>query len=75
VRSNVAIGSMEPVHVSEGDLASDIRSILTRVETGGEVIIERDAQPVAVIRPAGPVAPQDLLVHRADARLDGCRSH
>jgi len=45
---------MEPLHISEGDLAGDVRSILQRVETGGEVIIERDAQPVAVIRPAEP---------------------
>ena len=46
---------METLHISEGDLARDLRSILQRVETGGEVIIERDAQPVAVIRPAEPV--------------------
>ena len=43
---------MELLNVSEGDLARDVRSILKRVETGGEVIVERDAQPVAVIRPA-----------------------
>jgi antitoxin (DNA-binding transcriptional repressor) of toxin-antitoxin stability system len=49
------IRGMEPLHISEGDLAKDIRSILQRVETGAEVIIERDAQPVAVIRPAEPV--------------------
>ena len=49
------IPSMEPLHISEGDLARDIRSILIRVETGGEVIVERDAQPVAVIRAAEPV--------------------
>lgn len=49
------IPSMEPLHISEGDLAKDIRSILQRVETGGEVIIERDARPVAVIRAAEPV--------------------
>jgi predicted nucleic acid-binding protein len=46
---------MEPLHISEGDLAKDIRSILKRVETGSEVIVERDAQPVAVIRAAEPV--------------------
>jgi antitoxin (DNA-binding transcriptional repressor) of toxin-antitoxin stability system len=46
---------MEPLHISEGDLARDVRSILKRVETGGEVIVERDAQPVAVIRPPQPV--------------------
>ena len=47
--------SMEPLHISESDLAKDVRSILQRVETGVEVIIERDAHPVAVIRPAEPV--------------------
>jgi antitoxin (DNA-binding transcriptional repressor) of toxin-antitoxin stability system len=46
---------MELLHISEGDLAKDVRSILRRVETGAEVIVERDAQPVAVIRPAEPV--------------------
>lgn len=38
--------SMEPLHITEGDLAKDLRSVLRRVETGAEVIIERDAQPV-----------------------------
>ena len=54
-RRNAIIAVMEPLHISEGDLAKDIRSILQRVETGAEVIVERDAQPVAVIRPAEPV--------------------
>ena len=49
------IGDMEPLHISEADLARDIQSILQRVETGAEVIVERKAQPVAVIRPAEPV--------------------
>ncbi len=46
---------MESLHISEGDLARDVLSILKRVESGGEVIVERDAQPVAVIRPVEPV--------------------
>lgn len=49
------IPRMEPLHITEGDLAKDIRSILKRVKTGREVIVERDVQPVAVIRPAEPV--------------------
>src|SRR6266404_1558787 len=52
---NAMIPGMEPLHISEGDLAKDVRSILKRVETGAEVIIERDAHPVAVIRRAEPV--------------------
>jgi antitoxin (DNA-binding transcriptional repressor) of toxin-antitoxin stability system len=46
---------MEPVHISEGDLARDVLAILRRVECGGEIIVERNAQPVAVIRSAEPV--------------------
>jgi len=53
-KRSAIIQGMEPLHISEGDLARDVRSILKRVETGAEVIIERDAQPVAVIRPAEP---------------------
>jgi antitoxin (DNA-binding transcriptional repressor) of toxin-antitoxin stability system len=46
---------MEPLHISEGELGRDVRLILKRVETGGEVVIEHDAQPVAVIRPVDPL--------------------
>jgi prevent-host-death family protein len=46
---------MEPLQINESDLARDVRSILKRVETGGEVIVVRNAQPVAVIRAAEPV--------------------
>jgi len=51
------IPGMEPqvLHISEADLVKDARSVLQRVETGVEVVIERDAQPVAVIRPPEPV--------------------
>lgn len=49
------IPGMELLHISEGDLAKHLRSMLQRVDTGAEVIIERDAHPVAVLRPAEPV--------------------
>lgn len=51
------IGGMESqvMHISESDLVRDIRAILRRVETGAEIVIERDAQPVAVLRAANPV--------------------
>ena len=45
---------MEPLHITEDELENDIRATLRRVEAGAEVIIERDAQPVAVLRPAEP---------------------
>ena len=51
------ITGMEPrvLHVSEADAVRDMASILQRVQAGTEVVIERDAQPVAVIRAAAPV--------------------
>lgn len=50
-------GGMEPqaVHMSEAELVRNIHSILQRIQTGTEVIIERDAQPVAVLRAAVPM--------------------
>ena len=54
-RRSAIITGMEPLHITEVDLARDVRSILKRVETGGEVIVERDALPVAVFRPAEPL--------------------
>jgi len=51
------ITGMEPrvLHVSEADAVRDMASILQRVQAGTEVVIERDAQPVAVVRAAAPV--------------------
>jgi antitoxin (DNA-binding transcriptional repressor) of toxin-antitoxin stability system len=48
---------MEPfvVHVTEADALHDLAGILQRVQAGAEVIIERDSQPLAVIRSAVPL--------------------
>lgn len=43
------------VHISEAEAARDFRSLLDRVRAGAEVVIEHDARPVAVVRPADPV--------------------
>ena len=47
---------MEPrvLHVSETDAVRDLAAILQHVQAGAEVVIERDAQPLAVIRAAAP---------------------
>jgi len=47
---------MEPrvMRVSEADVVRDVAAILNHVQGGGEIVVERDAQPVAVIRPAAP---------------------
>ena len=44
------------LHVTEAELVRDIRAILQRVQTGVEVVIECDAQPVAVLRAVNPVS-------------------
>jgi antitoxin (DNA-binding transcriptional repressor) of toxin-antitoxin stability system len=46
--------SKSAIHVSEAQAASDFPSLLARVRAGAEVVIERDAEAVAVIRPAAP---------------------
>ena len=48
------MGSMakDVIHVSDKEAASDFASLLARVREGAEVVIEHDARPVAVVRPA-----------------------
>ena len=48
------IEDMAQVHLTEAELARDIASVLDRVQSGTEIVIERNAQPVAVLRPAQP---------------------
>jgi antitoxin (DNA-binding transcriptional repressor) of toxin-antitoxin stability system len=66
------------IHISEAEAASDFPSLLARVRAGAEVVIERDAQPVAVLRSAEP-QPGRLLsesialakAHGSTVTLDG----
>ncbi len=46
--------SKPAIHVSEAEAANDFPSLLARVRAGAEVVIERDAEAVAVLRPAAP---------------------
>ena len=50
------IAGMEPriLRVSEADAVRDLAAILQRVQAGTEVVIERDAKPLAIIRAAAP---------------------
>ena len=41
-------------HITEAELVRDIGSVLDRVQAGEEVMIERDAKPLAVLRAAHP---------------------
>ena len=41
-------------HITEAELARDIAAVLDQVQCGTEIVIERDAKPVAVLRPIEP---------------------
>ena len=40
------------IHISDAEAASDFAALLDHVRAGEEVVIEHDARPVAVLRPA-----------------------
>ena len=42
------------IHISDKEAANDFPSLLDRVRKGAEIVIEHDARPVAVVRPAEP---------------------
>jgi antitoxin (DNA-binding transcriptional repressor) of toxin-antitoxin stability system len=46
--------SKSAIRVSEAEAANDFPSLLARVRAGAEVVIERNAEAVAVLRPAAP---------------------
>jgi antitoxin (DNA-binding transcriptional repressor) of toxin-antitoxin stability system len=46
--------SKPAIRVSEAEAANDFRSLLARVRSGAEVVIERNAEAVALLRPAAP---------------------
>lgn len=43
---------MAILRITEAELARDIAAVLDRVQSGAEIVIERDARPVAVLRAA-----------------------
>jgi len=45
---------MSTLHLTEAELARDLASVLDRVQSGMEIVIERNARPVAILRAAEP---------------------
>jgi antitoxin (DNA-binding transcriptional repressor) of toxin-antitoxin stability system len=45
---------MAVLHITEEELARDLTAVLDRLRSGAEVVIERNAKPVAVLRAAEP---------------------
>jgi len=44
---------MATFHISEAEAESNFADLMNKVRAGGEVVIESDAQPVAVLRAPG----------------------
>ena len=42
---------MATIHISEADATRDFAGLIARVQDGAEVVIERDARAIAVLRP------------------------
>lgn len=43
------------IHISEAEAVSDFASLMDRVRSGAEVVIESGMRPVAVLHPAEPL--------------------
>ena len=63
------------IHVSDREATSNFASLLARVREGAEVVIEHDAQPVAVVRPAessrGRLLSESIALAEAHAKEQG----
>jgi antitoxin (DNA-binding transcriptional repressor) of toxin-antitoxin stability system len=63
------------IHVSDEEAASNLASLLDRVNAGAEVVIERDSRPVAVVRspeaPHGRLLSESIALAKAHARALG----
>jgi antitoxin (DNA-binding transcriptional repressor) of toxin-antitoxin stability system len=46
----MAVMAKDVIHISEAEAANDFARVMTQVRQGAEVIIERDAKPIAVVR-------------------------
>ncbi len=63
------IRDMPQVHMTEAELARDLHAVLQKVQQGAEIIVERNAQPVAVIKsPRFRGRPIDECIALAKAR-------
>lgn len=64
------------IHISEAEAAGDFASVMNRVRSGAEVVIEENARPVAVVRSAEPyvrLLSESLRLareHKSSATLD-----
>jgi antitoxin (DNA-binding transcriptional repressor) of toxin-antitoxin stability system len=61
--------STRVIHISDSEAATNFASLLERVRAGEEVVIERDARPVALLRAATTEPPPDQSMDRVFASI------
>jgi hypothetical protein len=62
------IEDMAQVHLSEAELARDLHAVLEKVRQGAEIVVERNATPLAVIKaPEFRGRPIDECIASAEA--------
>lgn len=72
---------MATVHMSEAEVARDLRAVLDKVRQGVEIVIEQDHQPVAVLKSSKPVGRlisevvADLKARGSNAIMDDDFAH
>ncbi len=60
---------MAQLHMTEAQVTKDFAAVLEKIQQGAEIIVERDAQPVAVIKlPQFRGRPIDECIALAKAR-------
>jgi antitoxin (DNA-binding transcriptional repressor) of toxin-antitoxin stability system len=69
---------MAVIHISEAEATRDFAAVMNHVRAGAEVIIDNDASPVAVLRPAANPNLRRLSeslkiarAHASEVTLDG----
>ena len=68
------IGSMATIHISEAELARDLHAVLEQVRQGGEVVVEQDHRPVAIMKPAeqaGRLLSESIAIARRREKESG----
>jgi hypothetical protein len=59
---------MATIHIPEAEAARNFAAVMSHIDDGSEVVIERDAHPVAFIHP--PVKHPGLLLSEIIARAE-----
>ena len=58
---------MAALHISEAELARDLHAVLEQVRLGGEVVVEQDHRPVAVMKPASVTRTMSQIITAMEA--------